>query len=274
MASLHRNGFLCAVERFWRGVLAVSFAEAQMREEGLAGARCLSEAGLPEVEGKVQSERCHLGRRALHVKKWVSEVQEMWGTALGSIREEGYVFRVQAMRWERCKGPSSWWESEKHVLGSLGIGRCATENHSEGGVWNQPSFYTVCGTLLYISISSKKLSFQCHKLQFRQLILSSRSCFWNLCLQGPMPPALRCVTFHLTCVCYEHYQKLAVPFGLDSINLSAWGQILLSSTLDPFFPERQQRALVMSTEESQRIAGPPALGWFNQQNNGGFPTEI
>lgn len=59
VASLHRNGFLCAVERFWRGVLAVSFAEAQMREEGLAGClvslRGRQDIDLPEVEDKVQS---------------------------------------------------------------------------------------------------------------------------------------------------------------------------------------------------------------------------
>ena len=68
MVSLHRNGFLCAAERFWRALLSISFAEAQMREEGLAGCsvslRGTQDIDLAKVEGKVQSERSHLGEKS------------------------------------------------------------------------------------------------------------------------------------------------------------------------------------------------------------------
>lgn len=50
-------------------MLVVSFAEAQGREEGLAGSlaslRHRQDIGLPQVEGEIQFERSHLGEKGI-----------------------------------------------------------------------------------------------------------------------------------------------------------------------------------------------------------------
>lgn len=55
------------MQGIWYVAPAKGVMTHMLKNTGLENGR--QDTDLPEVEGKVQSERCHLGRRALHVKK-------------------------------------------------------------------------------------------------------------------------------------------------------------------------------------------------------------
>lgn len=84
-------------------MLVVSFAEAQGREEGLAGSlaslRDKQDIGLPQVEGEIQFERSHLGEKGIPCGKVSKQDPGDVRKDVRRVREESTIFRTQAMRW-------------------------------------------------------------------------------------------------------------------------------------------------------------------------------
>lgn len=149
-------------------------------------------------------------------------------------------------------------------------------------VWAWPSLFTACHLLLCIIILSKKLTSSVPQTPIKAGVLFLFTRVPGTCLPDPVLRTLWCVTFNLICVRYEHYQKLKVPFGVDSIDLPLRGHIFLSSILDTFFSlsflsGRQLGALALNTDGSQIsffFSGLCALALLHESLLSTFEVEI